>query len=104
MSSARLLLKQLTCYSAEKCMMAVTGSSMAFLWMQLGLTPPNGVAPVMHLSEVSIPSVHDRAARERLLGFLFEQSSPEIRAGELDEKNAQVMWKAMQTAVQRPFY
>jgi hypothetical protein len=82
MGSARLLLKKLTCYSAEKCMVAVTGSSMAFLWMQLGLTPTNGVSSVSHLKVVRLPASHDEAARKYVLHNLLQQCSPDIQKGE----------------------
>jgi hypothetical protein len=82
MGSARLLLKMLTLHSAEKCMVAVTGSSMAFLWMQLGLTPVNGVAPVWHMAMVRLPASHDQTAREHVLHHLLQQRSSDMQKGE----------------------
>ena len=46
---------------------AVTGSSMALFWLELGRLPPNGISPMLHCRVLDLPSIHDKAAMTLIL-------------------------------------
>ena len=61
-SMAVRLLKELMCKSSTRCMWAVTGSSMAQFWAQMGKVPPNGISPLHMSYKVHLPATHSRDA------------------------------------------
>ena len=52
-------------------MWAVTGSSMARFWTELGRMPPNGVAALLHGYAISLPSRHGNIAKIYVLRKLL---------------------------------
>eukprot|EP00195_Chlamydomonas_chlamydogama_P017788 CAMPEP_0202892048 /NCGR_PEP_ID=MMETSP1392-20130828/1903_1 /ASSEMBLY_ACC=CAM_ASM_000868 /TAXON_ID=225041 /ORGANISM="Chlamydomonas chlamydogama, Strain SAG 11-48b" /LENGTH=696 /DNA_ID=CAMNT_0049575923 /DNA_START=225 /DNA_END=2312 /DNA_ORIENTATION=- len=68
--AARRLLKELMCKSSTTCLWAMTGSSMAQFWVQMGLAPPNGVSPLHWNCTVNLPSTHAEVAVTCVQNFL----------------------------------
>ena len=69
--TAGRLLKQLLCYSSNNCLWAVTGSSMAVFWVQLGLIPANGISMLLHGEVLHLPAMHKKDAIDLVLNHLL---------------------------------
>eukprot|EP00878_Enallax_costatus_P023449 GHUV01024942.1.p1 GENE.GHUV01024942.1~~GHUV01024942.1.p1 ORF type:complete len:545 (+),score=114.30 GHUV01024942.1:214-1635(+) len=79
--SMRVLMKLLFYESSLNCLWAVTGSSTAFFWVQLGLMPRNGYTPLGHNITVSMPPVHEKEAVTQVLKRLLHNAGMESSPG-----------------------